>query len=236
MIEFQKSPGSLPSGQRVYAVGDVHGCLNALVAMHELIEADLVDRPIETATLVHVGDYIDRGPKSAQVIQRLMRKNGPSIPTINLMGNHEDMLLDSYDTGRHWMWLQNGGHATLDSYNAETTYDIPDSHIKFIRELKLTYQLGSYFFVHAGVEPSFSLDKQGKQDFLWVRDSFLYSTKDFGFIVVHGHTPMNEPSIRVNAIGIDTGTVFGGPLTCAVLEGDQVGFLQIFPGQKRDKI
>jgi serine/threonine protein phosphatase 1 len=237
MLSFAKAPASLPPGQRVYAVGDVHGCLPQLSDLHALIAADLAARPVATPVLVHLGDLVDRGPDSAGVVALLSA--GPPIaglPTVNLMGNHEHMMLSALtasDEGPAELWMQNGGEATLRSWNvppsaacSEWMEYIPAPHLLFLRDLGLTHRIGPYFFVHAGVRPGVPLARQSPHDLLWIREPFLSSTDDFGAVVVHGHTPRHEPAVRSNRIGIDTAAVLGGALTCAVLEGESVGFLQ----------
>jgi serine/threonine protein phosphatase 1 len=237
MISFTKAPAVLPAGQRIYAVGDVHGCLEQLSALHALIAADLAERPVEAPSLVHLGDLVDRGPDSAGVVKLLAA--GPPIaglPTVNLMGNHEQMMLATLvasDGGPSGLWMQNGGEATLRSWNvpsdaapAAWLEHIPAEQLAFVRDLAMTHRIGPYFFVHAGVRPGIPLARQALHDLLWIREPFLSFAGDLGAVVVHGHTPRPEPELRRNRIGIDTAAVLGGPLTCVVLEGDSVGFLQ----------
>jgi serine/threonine protein phosphatase 1 len=236
MITFEKAPASLPPGRRVYAVGDVHGCRDRLVALHALIAADLAARPIETPTLVHLGDHVDRGPDSAGVIDLLSA--GPPIaglPTVNLMGNHEHMMLAALtapDTDAAGLWMDNGGQASLLSWDvppgtspAHWLAYIPPRHLIFARDLAITHRVGPYLFVHAGLRPGVPLDRQTRDDMLWIREPFLSYAGDLGAVVVHGHTPRPEPEVRRNRIGIDTAAVLGGTLTCAVLEADRLGFL-----------
>jgi serine/threonine protein phosphatase 1 len=236
MIDFIPAPASLPPGQRVYAVGDVHGCLDRLEAMHELIAADLAERPTDQTVLVHLGDYVDRGPESAGVVARLA--DGavlPGIPMVNLMGNHEHMMLAalvSGDAEATELWLANGGADSLLSWGVPRsaqprewpTY-LPIPHLLFLRDLAVSHEAGGYLFVHAGIRPGIPLDRQSRHDLLWIREPFLSSKQVFGPVVVHGHTPRHEPVVRPNRIGIDTGAVMGGVLTCAVLEEDRLGFI-----------
>jgi serine/threonine protein phosphatase 1 len=235
MISFATAPASLPPGQRVYAVGDVHGCLDRLQALHALIAEDLAARPIAAATLVHLGDLVDRGPDSAGVVALLSA--GPPVaglPTVNLMGNHEQMMLmalTARDAEPAELWMRNGGQATLRSWSVPLgavtwMQHIPAAHLLFLRDLAFTHRIGPYFFVHAGLRPGVPLARQVPHDLLWIREPFLSCEDDFGVVVVHGHTPCEVPEIRSNRIGIDTAAVLGGALTCAVLEGESVGFLQ----------
>jgi serine/threonine protein phosphatase 1 len=237
MIEFRPAPATLPPGQRIYAIGDVHGCLDRLVTLHEMIAQDLADRPVRHATLVHLGDYIDRGSDSAQVLDWLI--GGPPLPAdvfINLMGNHEMMMLAAIagsDKEAATHWLTNGGADSLLSWGiarsvppAEWAPRLPRAHLLFLRDLAVSHRIGPYFFVHAGIMPGVPLDRQLRQDMLWIREPFLNARGDHGAVIVHGHTPKREPVVLPNRIAIDTGAVLGGALTCVVLEDDTLGFLQ----------
>jgi len=245
-------PARLPEGQRIYAVGDVHGCLDALRAIHAAIAEDLRERPVARASLVHLGDYIDRGPDSAGVLSLLSAGEAPAGigETVNLLGNHEDLFLAAFEARTAQsvaLWLMNGGGATLASWDRALTRcasrpdlsrgagevnggdwrdRIPPEHVAFMRGLALTWAAGPYLFVHAGLRPGMPLERQTREDLIWIRQPFLYSDADFGAVVVHGHTPMGVPEVRPNRIGVDTGAFAGGRLTCAVLEQDEVGFIQ----------
>jgi serine/threonine protein phosphatase 1 len=237
MIDFVAAPATLPPGQRVYAIGDIHGCLDRLVALHEMIAEDMAARPVAHATLVHLGDYVDRGADSAQVIDWLI--NQPPVPAdtfINLMGNHEFMMLSALagaDKEAPGHWLTNGGADSLLSWGIsravpanEWASRIPRQHLLFLRDLEISRHIGPYLFVHAGIRPGVKLDKQSRQDMMWIREPFLSSRADHGAVIVHGHTPKREPIVQPNRIAIDTGAVLGGALTCVVLEADKLGFLQ----------
>lgn len=235
MVELVPAPASLPPGQRIYAIGDVHGCFERLVAMHEQIAADLVERPVVHAVLIHLGDYVDRGLESAQVVEWLLA--GPPVPAqafINLMGNHEQMMLAAVtqieaDAGD--VWMRNGGAESLMSWGVPRTVapkdwaaHIPRPHLLFLRDLALQHRIGPYLFVHAGVRPGVPLYQQNRQDLLWIREPFLSSRKDHGAVIVHGHSPRRDPFVASNRIGIDTGAVIGGALTCVMLEADKLAF------------
>ena len=237
MIELTAAPATLPPGERVYAIGDVHGCLDRLVTLHEMIAEDIAFRPAEHVTLVHLGDYVDRGADSAQVVDWLI--NQPPVPAdtfINLMGNHEHMMLGAVvgadkDAPDHW--LMNGGADSLLSWGiarsippAEWASRLPRQHLLFLRDLDISRRIGPYFFVHAGIRPGIPLDLQSRQDLLWIREPFLSSQVDHGAVVVHGHTPKMQPTVLPNRIAVDTGAVLGGALTCVVLEADKLAFLQ----------
>lgn len=222
---------------RIYAVGDIHGCITRLDDLHEQIAADLAARPVAEALLIHLGDYVDRGPDSRAVVAKLAA--GPPIPglrTLNLTGNHEQMMLKtlgSLDRDDIDLWLANGGEETLRSWDLDPWGD-PESwepavardQIHFLRDLPVTHSAGGYLFVHAGIRPGVPLDAQGREDLLWIREPFLSFDGDLGWVVVHGHTPVSAPLVRANRIDIDTGAYLGGDLTCAILEGGRIGFLQ----------
>jgi serine/threonine protein phosphatase 1 len=237
MIELSAAPTTLPPGERIYAIGDVHGCLDRLVALHEAIAEDIGARPAEHTTLVHLGDYIDRGSDSAQVVDWLI--NGPPVPAdkiVNLMGNHELMMLSAVaglDREASGLWLANGGADSLLSWGisrnvppGEWATRIPRQHLIFLRDLAISHRIGPYLFVHAGVMPGVPLEQQNRQDMLWIREPFLSSRDNHGAVIVHGHTPKREPVVQPNRIAIDTGAVLGGDLTCVVLEADMLGFLR----------
>jgi serine/threonine protein phosphatase 1 len=237
MITMSLAPAHLPPGERVYAVGDVHGCADRLAALHRLIGADLAARPVARPTVIHLGDYIDRGDDSAGVIERLSRDwPAPGPRVINLMGNHEDMFLTALDSGRtdavrHW--LANGGAPTLASWGVprraeprDWPRDIAPAHLAFLRALSPRHVQGGYVFVHAGLRPGVALDQQSREDMLWIREPFLSWTGPLPGVVVHGHTPGRDVVTRGNRIGVDTGAVMGGVLSCVVLEDDRMGFLR----------
>ena len=237
MIELAAAPATLPPGQRIYAIGDVHGCMDRLAALHELIADDIANRPAEQTILVHLGDYVDRGLDSAQVVDWLI--NGPPVPadeTVNLMGNHEEMMLAAIagaDKAAAPLWLANGGADSLFSWGIsrlvppqEWASRIPRQHLLFLRDLAISDRAGPYLFVHAGILPGLPLDRQTRHDMIWIREPFLSSKADHGAVIVHGHTPKRDPVIQPNRIAIDTGAVLGGALTCVVLEEDKLAFLQ----------
>lgn len=238
MITPTLAPARLPEGLRIYAIGDVHGCSDRLRALHLEIARDLAARPVSEAQVVHLGDYVDRGPDSAGVIETLLQPfpragDGPGPEVVNLTGNHEDMMLmalaDS-DAAAHW--VLNGGDIALASWGVRPRVRVrdwaaalPPDHLALLRGLKLTHAAGGYLFVHAGLRPHTELARQSRLDLLWIREPFLSFEGAFPAVVVHGHTPGREPVIRHNRIGIDTGACMGGKLTCLVLEADRLDFL-----------
>ncbi len=238
LSDIQKSPGSLPAGRRVYAIGDIHGCGEQLASLHQAIVADLHRRPVADPVLIHLGDYVDRGPDIAGVMEKLAAGDPiAGLPTVNLLGNHERTMLDALlgDRAAATDWLYTGGRESLTSYGLDpeihTLPDwlerVPQAHIDFLKNLSLMHREGSYVFAHAGIRPGVALDAQEKQDLITIRTTFLFSEQDFGAVVVHGHTPTPTrlPVIKPNRIALDTGAVYGGKLTCAVLEADTIGFL-----------
>ena len=236
-MHFVAAPGHLPAGRRVYAIGDVHGSLEQLRALHAIIADDLRARPIAAAVVVHLGDSIDHGPDSAGVLSLLSR--GTDIPhaqVINLLGEHERMLLDALDgdsaAATDWLW--SGGKATLASWGLDPNLPrdqwpaaIPAEHVAFLRRLALTHREGDYLFVHAGIRPGVPLARQSRDDLLGIRQPFLWSEQDFGLVVVHGHTANPAPVTQANRIGLDTGAGLGGKLSCAVLEADRLALLAV---------
>ena len=230
-----------PTAERIYAIGDIHGRLDLLERAIGAIKRDVTERG-PAAQTVTVGDYIDRGPDSRGVIDRLAGNPFPT-PYVALKGNHED-ILETFlaDPGTGPYWRGQGGHETLQSYgvhvggvtgmNYAKARDalrraMPAAHVEFLRALKLSYSCGKYFFCHAGVRPRVPLDRQSADDLLWIRDEFLASGDDFGKIVVHGHTPVAEPEVLPNRIDIDTGAFATGRLTCVALEGGAPRFLRV---------
>jgi serine/threonine protein phosphatase 1 len=236
MLNEFLAPGVLPPDLRVYAIGDVHGCADRLAALHRLVAADARERPAAGQTvLVHLGDYVDRGPDSAGVLDLLL--SPPPVPgaeVVNLIGNHEVMMLDASDPLAHpgaWeFWLDNGGEETLRSYGVEDGHPepfalVPEAHMALLRRCPLHWAAGDYLFVHAGIRPEVPLDRQDPFDLIWIREPFLSFDGELPMVVVHGHSPAAQPAVRQNRLGIDTGACFGGALTCLVLEDRYMGFL-----------
>ncbi len=234
-----------PPGTRIYAIGDIHGRLDLLLQLHALISADAARSSAQRRVLVYIGDYIDRGPSSAGVLDLLLDRPLPGFEIVHLLGNHEDTLLqfpDDMAVGPSW--LTYGGVQTLASYDVEVPPGswrderelrrlqgevrrrVPRRHVEFMRNLPLTHIEGDYLFVHAGIRPGVPLERQERDDLLWIRDEFLHSRADHGKIVVHGHTISEEPVLQPNRIGIDTGAFHTDRLTCVVLEGSGRAFLQ----------
>jgi len=234
---------TVPPGLRLYAIGDVHGRADLLARLLSMIEADAARRPGLAKRVVLLGDYVDRGPQSKETIDLVLDAAPAGAEIVALMGNHEEMMLRFLsDIGIGHSWMLNGGDATLASYGVEpprflgreADYRLaqeelnallPERHRRFLEGLAVTHGEGDYLFVHAGVRPRVPLDRQRREDQLWIRDQFLRSDEDFGKIVVHGHSIDEEPVVRRNRIGIDTGAYATGKLTCLALEGAARMFL-----------
>ncbi|MGH7156231.1 MAG: metallophosphoesterase [Acetobacteraceae bacterium] len=237
MLDLLPAPGRLAPGRRIYAIGDIHGCDAQLASLHAIIADDLAARPVSDPLLIHIGDYVDRGPESASVVARLLRGGlVDGVPVINLMGNHEHTMIDALagDRAAATDWLFQGGRPSLESYGIDPDgpretwmAGIPGDHLNFLHALSLHHHEGGYLFVHAGIRPGLPLEAQAPEDLLRIRQPFLYTEQDLGAVVVHGHTPVKAPVVRRNRIAIDTGAVFGGKLTCVVLEGETLGFLAV---------
>lgn len=233
-----RRPTRLAPGRRIYAIGDVHGRADLLRQLQGMIEADLQARPAPDPLLICLGDYVDRGPDSAGVLDLLLAPAPAGMPRLTLMGNHEELMLRFLaDASALPVWFVNGGDATLGSYSIDP-YDeaparlrdrldraLPAGHRALLEGLALTHDEGGYFFVHAGIRPGIPLERQRREDLLWIRGTFLDSGADHGRVVVHGHTITGEPEVRPNRIGIDTGAFASGRLTCLVLEGEERRFL-----------
>lgn len=206
---------------RLYAIGDIHGSLAMLRDLVARCEADADGRPM---ALVLLGDYIDRGPDSRGVIAYLMdlQARMPGRVTA-LMGNHEAIALGVVDgTTDPNYWLLQGGAATLRSYGVARAHALPREHVDWMRSLRLSRDDGQRLFVHAGVNPEKPLDAQDDMDLMWIREPFLSDGRDYGRLIVHGHTPTGTglPDLRRNRLNVDTGAVYGGALSAAVFVGD----------------
>lgn len=207
-----------------YAIGDVHGSLGKLT---RLIAACRAHAGGCEAHLVFLGDYIDRGPDSAGVVRFILalQTDWPGR-VVALMGNHEAMVLAVCDgVLPAGAWLPNGGAATLASYGVTDVRAIPPAHLDWMRGLRLSYDDGRRFFVHAGVDPAKPLPAQDAGALLWIRTPFLQDERDYGRLIVHGHTPVmtKAPELRAHRLNLDTAAVFGGPLSAAAFEDGQTG-------------
>lgn len=225
-------------GRRAYVVGDVHGRLDLLDELLEKIHADMTERGSRETLLVFVGDLIDRGPSSKEVLERLRNYRREGVRTIFLLGNHEEVLLrilkGEADLITKWRWF--GGVQTLESYGVdpariaalegdaavdEVRRAIPREHLEFLNSFADTCKFGDYLFVHAGIRPGIPLQEQRQDDLRWIREPFLLDDSDHGFVVVHGHSISNQVEERPNRIGIDTGAFATGVLTALGIDGTE---------------
>ena len=223
----------------VYAIGDIHGCAKQLASIQIKIVNNLNFRK-DKDLLIYLGDYIDRGPSSKDVINYVIKLQKENVKSIFLMGNHEQVMIDflfnKINNLRYWINL--GADKTLKSYNIEVAEfiqdgfesdkieklrvllikELPKEHQNFLMKLKLSHIIGNYLFVHAGINPEKSLSQQNKIDFLWSRSGKFFD-KNFEFekIIVHGHTPEKEIINFPYRINIDTGCFFSGKLSCVYL-------------------
>lgn len=232
-----------PEGQRIYAVGDIHGRADLLKSLQEMIRQDAqANTPCDTA-VVYLGDYLDRGPFIQDTVNLVINGLPEDFQITWLRGNHEQMFADFLqDPSVLPDWIDLGGLWTLTSYGLHLGPDalspqraaqvrddlvagMPEEHLDFLRQLPLQHQLGDYLFVHAGVRPGIPMEEQAANDLLWIRDEFLSERHDLDCMVVHGHTVERQPEPRRHRLGIDTGAYATGVLTCAVLEEDSIRFL-----------
>ena len=230
---------------RTYAIGDIHGHLDKLQALHALIESDRNACGDGEAPVVHIGDLVDRGPDSRGVIDYLIAAQARQAPWVVIKGNHDRMFRgfladpDFHDMGLradlHWIDPRLGGGDTLASYGVTGAgeallFDLHDSAVKAVPVTHLDYidALPSYFlrgdclFVHAGIRPGVDLHDQRENDLLWIRKNFLEDTRDHGALVVHGHTPVGAVTHYGNRLNIDTGAGYGEPMSAVVIEGREV--------------
>jgi serine/threonine protein phosphatase 1 len=208
---------------RILAIGDIHGCNSLLKRLLDRIKIDpLAD------TLIFIGDYLDRGPEVREVIDTLLNLKETYPNLICLRGNHESMFLNYYLRGcDEELYLYNGGQTTLDSYGislgeARKGKGFPEDHLRFLTSLPLCHEIDEYCFVHAGLRPDIALADQSSEDLLWIRHEFIDAGWDFGRTVVFGHTPLPRPLLKKKKIGIDTGAVYGGRLTCIELPSRKI--------------
>lgn len=233
----------LPAGERLYAIGDIHGRLDLFETLIAKIEADNAERGPAKTQIVLLGDLIDRGAESAGVVEHARCWNADFAEIEALLGNHEASLLAVLEGETRWLesWLGYGGRETLLSYGmpgdllwrgsmpeiaeAVQTY-VPDAHKAWLTDRPLSLRRGGYLFAHAGIRPGRKLDDQEPKDLLWIRSEFLDSEADHGAVIVHGHSISPQPEDRHNRIGIDTGAYFSDTLTALGLESGERWFIQ----------
>ena len=232
----------VPDGERVYAIGDIHGRLDLLDQLMDRIDADDRKRGPARTLLIFLGDLIDRGPDSHGVVERAIEISGGPQNTRFLMGNHEEVFLRTIggDLRALRLLLRIGGKETVLSYGltleeytqldfeglwAALKSRVPQAHIDFIAGFEESIEVGGYLFVHAGVRPGVVIEQQSAADMRWIRDEFLRHREDHGKLVVHGHNVSEKVDVRPNRIGIDTGAYASGRLTAIGLERDERWFL-----------
>ncbi len=238
---FAKSRKNTAStgGKRVYAIGDIHGCAAELETLLDLIASDAGDP--SKAQLILLGDYVDRGPDSKGVIDRLVALKKAHPATVFLKGNHESAMLDFLSDPEDMLhWLDWGGEETLESYGvssilgrpsedlaAELVEKMPPAHLPFLNSLALMHREGDYLFVHAGVRPGVAIDDQDEEDLLWIRKRFHNAAPDErpDCVVVHGHQPLKNPLDAGWRIAVDTGACWTGKLTAVALEDERRRFI-----------
>jgi len=237
-IHFLDAHG--PDGMRLYAIGDVHGRLDLLAAMHQRIASELEWKPARDWRVIHLGDYVDRGPDSRGVIDFLIEARQRDPRHLMLAGNHDIGFLDFLKTpDPEGLFIRFGGVQTALSYGVSLTSDaswfgkveavkrghqalveaVPRSHIDFLRSLPYSVALGDFFFCHAGIRPGVALERQSRQDLVWIRDVFHNHTGLYPKIVVHGHTPVPEAEVMANRVNVDTLAWQSGMLTALVVDG-----------------
>ena len=251
LFSSKKSAAAVPSGQRIYAIGDIHGCYKELSSLLALIDADHEARETTKAAgqkdepssqhIIFLGDYVDRGPESQAVIETLLALKQHRANVVTLKGNHEAAMLDFLDHPEDLdHWLNWGGEDTLRSYGIspilgrpplelsnELKRQLPKTHEQFLRTLPLTHQAGDYFFVHAGIRPGIAIEEQKEEDLLWIRKRFQNAPPDErpDRVIVHGHDPVKKPVDVGWRIAVDTGACWTGTLCAVVLEGTTRRFI-----------
>ena len=223
----------------IFAIGDIHGCLDELTSLHKkILTHDKFD--VKNDLIIYLGDYIDRGKNSKEVINQILKLKNNKIKTVNLMGNHDEFMINFLFNNKNNIenWLNFGLDQTLRSYGIEVVNFIKDGfgddiidqlrntllsimseeHINFFKGLELSFSSENYLFVHAGIDPKKTLEDQTKEDFLWSRSKSFFD-KDFKAqkIIVHGHTPEENIVNNPHRINIDTGCYFSGKLSSVCL-------------------
>jgi serine/threonine protein phosphatase 1 len=223
-----------PDGMRIYAIGDVHGCADLLGALYKEIDREIArDEPADWR-IIHLGDFCDRGPDTRRVLDQAIKRSRDHR-VLSIMGNHDQAWLDFLAAPLpQGVFVGNGGDTTARSYGVEVDFSsddgvrearlsllaaMPPEHLAFLRALPRSLCFGDYFFCHAGIRPDVPLKQQDPEDLIWIRRDFLFHPGLHPKIIVHGHTPSDEPEIRPNRINVDTGAVKTGVLTAIVLDG-----------------
>jgi serine/threonine protein phosphatase 1 len=243
----------LPPGRRIYAIGDIHGQADLLATLMEGIDQLEATLPPAFVQEVYLGDYVDRGPASAAIIERLAAAAPPPRRRVCLCGNHE-WLMRSFlrDPRTFESWRSVGGFDTLTSYGVarrlipddkslhelwrEFNSALPPDHRQFLHHLWPFFRIGDYFFVHAGLRPRVPLEQQTERDMMWIRSEFLAASEEIGITVVHGHTPAANVEITPHRIGVDTGAYATRTLSCVMLQHGTATVLQAAPDDRPDRL
>ena len=249
----ERGKSKISKDMRVYAIGDIHGCIDELKELLKLIKQDLKESPIAQHRIIFIGDYVDRGPDSKAVIDRLIKMRDKGHPVTFLRGNHEEKLITAFtaiDRRNMAGFIKYGGPETLQSYgltgkavdrilgknpsskdyerfSKEVRSHLGKSHVEFLTSLPTSTVEGDYFFCHAGVNPRASFDLQRDYDLIWMREPFLSWGKPLEKVVVHGHTPRQRVGKHPHRINVDTSCVYGNLLTAVVLEGKSQRYLHV---------
>ncbi|WP_116133010.1 metallophosphoesterase [Tropicimonas sp. IMCC34043] len=226
---------------RIYAIGDVHGHVDKLQAAHELIARDQAECGGGGETVVHCGDYVDRGPDSRGVLDHLLACRSAGLPHVMLLGNHDEMLLRfltmepgdraAFETAAWWLTPPLGGRRTLASYGVKVSNwlplrwirkqadkAVPAAHLDFLESLGTSHSEAGCYFCHAGIRPGVPFAEQEKQDLIWIREPFLTDPRDHGALIVHGHTPVEQVTDYGNRLNLDTGAGYGRPVSAVAIE------------------
>jgi serine/threonine protein phosphatase 1 len=239
-VDFKHARG--PDRLRVYAIGDVHGRLDLLQEMHRRIQAENEKSPPFDWVIVHLGDYVDRGPHSKGVLDLLVSAQKKTHRMLAIAGNHDIGFLEFLATGApNGIFAHNGGRQTALSYGVSIDFNdlgsiaagrdallhaVPRGHIEFLRGLKRSMVFGDFFFCHAGIRPGVELDSQDPEDLVWIREQFLGEPRLYPKVIIHGHTPVTDVEIRPNRINLDTGAVFSGRLSAIAIDAENKFFLE----------
>lgn len=234
---------TVPDGECVYAIGDIHGSFEKLLSLLDKIKTDIANSKMDKVTIIFLGDLMDRGPQSSAVIDYLSHYEPDYADTVFLMGNHEETYLRALkgSTSALKSWFQFGGRECVRSYGVtnlgriltdaeelveDFTYAVPKHHVDFVKGFKTYHIIGDYLFVHAGIKPKVPINKQTNKDMRWIRSQFLTYTKPHPYRIVHGHSVTDTAEAHANRIGVDTGAYREGfPLTAVRLCGADVKFL-----------
>ncbi|CDX33431.1 Bis(5'nucleosyl)-tetraphosphatase, ApaH [Mesorhizobium sp. ORS 3359] len=229
-----------PDGMRLYAIGDVHGRHDLLAAMHRRIASELEYAPAPDWRIIHLGDYVDRGPDSKSVIDFLIEARKRDARNIMLAGNHDIGMLEFLaDAEPDGLFMNYGGVQTAQSYGVDLVRDahwygkaeaiarghaalvkaVPRSHVDFLQSLTFSASFGDFFFCHAGIRPGVPLDRQNQQDLIWIRDAFHDHQELFSMVIVHGHTPVPEAEVKANRVNVDTLAWKSGTLSALAVNG-----------------